>query len=124
MFEVLLVGIGGFIGAISRYLISNICNRMFGNDIPFGTLVVNVIGALLIGFIMEVSLNKGHISPNVRIFLTTGILGGLTTFSTFSYETVAMFSEGKILFAVCNAAANLILCLVFVFVGKALASMI
>jgi CrcB protein len=124
MFEVLLVGLGGFIGAMSRFVISNIFNRMFGNDIPFGTLAVNVIGALLIGFIMELSLNKGYISPNVRIFLTTGILGGLTTFSTFSYETVAMISEGRILFAICNAAANLILCLLFVFAGKAIASVI
>ena len=81
MQKFIYVGIGGFIGAVLRYAISS---KMISNTIPWGTLLVNVIGGFLIGLIMQMCLTTDYISPNMKLFLTTGVLGGLTTFSTFS----------------------------------------
>ncbi|OFI06067.1 putative fluoride ion transporter CrcB [Clostridium acetireducens DSM 10703] len=118
MEKIFFVGLGGFIGASTRYLISNMASKYFYNYIPYGTLVVNILGAFLMGAIMEVSIKYNLISPNLRIFLTTGILGGLTTFSTFSYETVNIFQKGNYILASINASLNLFLSLLFVFIGK------
>ncbi|KNY30153.1 CrcB-like protein [Pseudobacteroides cellulosolvens ATCC 35603 = DSM 2933] len=95
MDKILCVGIGGFIGAALRYLISTGAVRVFKSDFSFGTLIVNVIGAVLIGFIMQLSIYPSFITPNMKLFLTTGILGGLTTFSTFSFETVSLYQSGR-----------------------------
>ncbi|WP_195540188.1 fluoride efflux transporter CrcB [Eubacterium maltosivorans] len=88
MFEVLSVGVGGFVGAALRYLISSGIARFMNSRLPLGTLCVNVFGGLLMGFIMQWSLQSAGLSPRMRLFLTTGLLGGFTTFSTFSYETM------------------------------------
>ena len=111
MFRILIVGIGGFVGASLRYIISGLSIRVFGDSFPYGTLFVNILGGLLIGFIMEASVSLWPVSPNIRIFLTTGILGGLTTFSTFSYETINMLSDGSYLMGGINAGLNLFLSL-------------
>lgn len=118
MQKLLYVGIGGLIGASSRYLISLHAARVFGTEFPYGTLIVNILGGFLIGFIMELSLGTDLISPNFRLFLTTGLMGGLTTFSTFGYETITFFSEGNYLLGALNASLNLFLCLAFVVLGK------
>ena len=99
MNKLLYVGIGGFIGACLRYIISTNSSKLLGAEFPYGTLIVNIIGGLLIGFIMELSLTTDLISPNLRLFLTTGIMGGLTTFSTFSYETISLFNDGSYMLA-------------------------
>lgn len=122
--SVLIVGAGGFIGAAARYLVSLICSKWFGSSFPVGTLIVNMTGGFLIGFIMQLSFKTGAISPNMQLFLTTGILGGLTTFSTFSHETVTMFMDGRIMIGSINAAFNLLLSLAFVVVGKLAANII
>jgi CrcB protein len=83
-----------------------------------GTLLVNVLGGFLIGLIMEISISTEFISPNMRLFLTTGVLGGLTTFSTFSYETVQLFSNGDMKHGVLNIFLNLFLCLAGVLLGQ------
>ena len=111
MIKLLYVGIGGAIGAMLRYIVSVSSSKIFLTQIPCGTLIVNVLGGLLIGFIMELSLSTELISPNLKVFLTTGILGGLTTFSTFSYETISLFSNGNILFGTLNIGLNLFLSL-------------
>lgn len=114
---VMIVGCGGFIGAALRYIISAKANKTFSSSsIPIGTLLVNIIGAVLIGFILEIS-KKSNMSAEVKTFLTTGIMGGLTTFSTFSYETVTLISEGSIAMGGLNAALNLFLSLIGVTVG-------
>lgn len=121
LFRILIVGVGGFIGASLRYIISGLSIRVFGDSFPYGTLLVNILGGLLIGFIMEASVSLWPVSPNIRIFLTTGILGGLTTFSTFSYETISMLSDGSYLMGGINAGLNLFLSLFCAWLGKFLA---
>lgn len=124
MEKILYVGIGGFIGASLRYLISIGSTKLFGNQFPYGTLIVNILGGILIGFIMEVSLSTNLISSNLKLFLTTGILGGLTTFSTFSYETISFFTEGSYLLGSLNASLNLFLSLTGVILGKFISKLI
>lgn len=124
MYRIILVGIGGFFGASLRYIISGLCIKIFGDTYPYGTLLVNVLGGFFIGLIMELSINGWPIPPNLRIFLTTGFLGGLTTFSTFGYETISMLSDGSYLLGTVNIGLNLILSLAGVWLGKFLAQIL
>lgn len=117
MQKIIYVGIGGFIGASLRYIISIHSPKLFGTQLPYGTLIVNVLGGILIGLIMELSLTTNLISPNLRLFLTTGIMGGLTTFSTFSYETITLFNSGSLMLATLNTCLNLFLSLGGVVLG-------
>jgi crcB protein len=116
--KLLYVGLGGFIGASLRYLISDHSAKIFGTQFAYGTLIVNVIGGLLIGFILELSILTDVVSPGLKLFLTTGIMGGLTTFSTFSFETIAYFSAGSYILAGLNISLNLLLSFGGVIVGK------
>lgn len=120
MQKILYVGIGGFIGASLRYIISTGSARVFGTQLPYGTLIVNVLGGILIGFIMELSIQTNIVPADLKLFLTTGILGGLTTFSTFSYETVGMISSGHFSLALLNACLNLFLSVLGVILGKSI----
>ena len=118
MVEILSVGLGGFLGAISRYIISMQASRLFTGRIPIGTLCVNILGGLLIGLILELNSRTNVVSPQMKLFLTTGLMGGLTTFSTFSYETVGLFSDGSYTSAMINIILNVVLSLVGVIIGK------
>lgn len=124
MQKLIYVGIGGFIGASLRYLISTNSPKFFGTQLPYGTLIVNVLGGILIGLVMELSLVTDLISPNLRLFLTTGIMGGLTTFSTFSYETISLFSDGRYIVGALNTCLNLFLSFGGVLFGKFIAHII
>lgn len=118
MMKALFVGLGGFIGAISRYLISMQASKLFTGRIPIGTLFVNILGGLFIGLILELNLRTNLVSPQMKLFLTTGLMGGLTTFSTFSYETVQLFSYGNYMSAIVNIILNVTLSLIGVVIGK------
>lgn len=120
--KLLVIGIGGFIGAALRYSLTCATAKTFGN-FPVGTLIVNIGGGLIMGFIMEASSSVWPISDIVRVFLTTGILGGLTTFSTFSYETISYISDGEYLMGGLNAGLNLFLALFACWIGKMIAQM-
>lgn len=124
LFLALIVGLGGFLGASLRYLISIFAAKNLGGNFPYGTLIANILGALLIGFIMEFSMDSALISPNMKLFLTTGIMGGLTTFSTFSYETISMLSNGNMILGIENVILNLGCSLIFVLLGQRFAKIL
>ena len=116
MGELIAVGIGGFIGSYLRFILTRLAER-FSLDFPYGTLLSNVIAGLAIGFIIGLEQQSVTLNPKARLFLTTGLLGGLSTFSTFSMETINLFHDGKILLAVGNIALNLGLSLFGVLLG-------
>jgi len=119
MVEFLVVGAGGFIGSCFRFGITKAANS-FGVSFPFGTLISNVIAGIIIGFVIGTGQTMS-ISPKTKLFLTTGLMGGLSTFSTFSLETVVLWGDGKYLFALLNVLLNLALCLSGVVFGMFLA---
>lgn len=120
MNRIFAVAIGGMIGSVLRYAITGISSKYCGS-FPLGTLIVNIVGGLLIGFIMEASTNIWPVSATMRIFLTTGLMGGLTTFSTFSYETVSFLTDGQYLMGCMNAGLNLFLSLLACWGGRTIA---
>jgi len=92
---VVWIAIGSALGGVSRYLFGGLIQRLFDTSFPSGTLAVNVVGSLLLGFIIRYSLETPAVSPELRGFLTIGFCGGFTTFSTFGYESAVMLEEGQ-----------------------------
>lgn len=119
MNNLLLVALGGSIGAVFRYLISIFMIQVFGSSFPFGTLLVNVLGSFLMGLIYALG-QMSHISPELKALIGVGLLGALTTFSTFSNETLLLMQEGDWLKAALNVVLNLSLCLFMVYLGQQL----
>jgi CrcB protein len=117
--RVLLVGLGGAIGSVLRFLTSMLATSWFGADFPYGTFIVNLVGSFLIGLIQEVGTDTLLLSDTTRIFLTTGIMGGLTTYSSFSYETVRLMEAHAWPQAWINIIATTVLCLSLCFLGIA-----
>lgn len=113
----LLVFLGGGVGASVRYWLSAVVYRFLPADFPYGNLVVNISGCLLIGILMSVTEARFIIPSSVRLFLAVGILGGFTTFSSFSYETVALLRDGQILHGSFNVLATVLGCLAGTYAG-------
>ena len=109
--------LGGALGALSRYLLSNLVYDWLGRDFPYGTLTVNVIGSFLMGLLTIVIMHKSHIDPAIKLGLIVGFLGALTTFSTFSLDTLTLMQEGALLRALMNVFISVIVCVVAVWVG-------
>ncbi|WP_422444760.1 fluoride efflux transporter CrcB [Thermoanaerobacterium sp. DL9XJH110] len=120
----LAVGIGSFIGGILRYVISGWAVESFGPFFPYGTLIVNVTGCFIMSFVMTYGAEMGTLDVNIRLFVTTGIMGALTTFSTFSYETFQFLREGNLFFAGLNVILNLFIGLFAVWLGTTLAKIL
>jgi CrcB protein len=124
MARFLWICLGGAVGTGARYLLSGWMLRTAGPGFPWGTLAVNVIGSFLLGLIMQVSLATGLIQPTLRLTLTTGLMGGFTTYSTFNYETLQYFQQSDWLAACANLATTVIVCLAVgalgVFTGRLL----
>lgn len=118
----LIVAFGGAIGAISRFQVTNWFAAWFGNAFPYATLTVNVVGSFIMGLLSAALINGTLIAPHWRPLIGVGFLGALTTFSTFSFDTLALFTQGYWLKAVLNVVLNLVLCLSAVAVGYALLS--
>ncbi len=105
----LYIGVGGFFGAISRFLIAGAVQKVTGSTFPVGTLTVNILGSFIIGVLAM--LFQDIIAPQWKGFFITGFLGALTTFSSFSYETVSLFQQGFFLQGFTNVLLNVFLCL-------------
>lgn len=118
MIKILIVGIGGFIGSVFRYLLGGWVSRLLNNpEFPYGTFAVNILGCLIIGFLGGVVNLRQVITPETRLFLFVGILGGFTTFSSFGYETFLLLSNGKTLTASINIVSQVIIGLATVWIG-------
>ncbi|MBN1963659.1 MAG: fluoride efflux transporter CrcB [Anaerolineae bacterium] len=125
MMYVILIGIGGFIGAVLRYLTSDLVQRIVGGALmPYGTLAVNMIGCLLIGFLAGVAEAHEVFSAEGRALVFVGLLGAFTTFSTFSFETTSLLRDGEIGVALVNVGVQVALGLVAVWLGNHLAARI
>jgi CrcB protein len=120
MIQVLFVAVAGAIGSLCRWGIGRLAVRLFGPDFPYGTLIVNIIGCFLIGLIMHIAITTDKLSPTARLTLTVGFLGALTTFSSFSYETVMLIEQARWTAAGCNIATNLVTGLAATFAGLVL----
>jgi len=118
---ILYIALFGALGCVARYYLSGWVYGLVGKAMPYGTFAVNILGAFLIGLIMEFSLRSSLVSQELRIGLTIGFLGGLTTFSTFSYETFRLLESGQLPQALVNVFSSVTVCLVFTFVGIAAA---
>lgn len=117
METVVAIALCGGMGCLARYFISIWMHDTFGRAFPYGTLCVNIAGAFLIGFVMEFTIRSTHLSPSVRTGITIGFLGGLTTFSTFSYETFRLLEAGKFFVATTNVLVSVVVCLASTWLG-------
>ncbi len=125
MTNILLIGLGGFIGAILRYAVSGFVQDLSKSiSFPYGTLVVNVVGCLCIGFLTQLAETRGVVTPPVRLFIFMGLLGAFTTFSTFGNETINLIIAGRINLAFLNIGSSLAFCLSAVWLGRIMASFI
>ena len=115
----LIVGFGGFIGAVLRYWVSGWVQSGFVT-FPFGTLGVNFIGSLLLALIMYASEYRGLFGEETRVFLTIGVLGSFTTMSTFSYESIKLLEQDQHILFGLNLVGTITLCLFAVYLGKVL----
>jgi CrcB protein len=113
----LAVAAGGALGAVARFAMAGAVQRAASDTFPWGTLAVNVLGALLMGIIVEGAARIWTMAPDFRLFLTTGVLGGFTTFSAFSLETALMIEKGDWGFAIAYIAASVALTVLFLFCG-------
>ncbi len=119
--KLLYIGLGGFLGAGSRYLLSKWVEMKWEGLFPNGTLIVNVIGSFLLGFLMVLFIEKTAAYTNLKIMMTTGFLGAFTTFSTFSFETVMLLEDKSFLIAGLNIFSNFFLGILAVMLGITLA---
>ena len=119
--QLVAIAAGGAIGAVSRFVISNQVYAWFGRGFPYGTLVVNVVGSLLMGLLSVWFLERSIADPLWRAAVLVGFLGAFTTFSTFSLETLVLIESGELVRAVVNMLASVSVCVVSVWVGVTLA---
>ena len=122
----LWIGVGSALGGMSRYWLSGVVAQRYGETFPWGTLLVNVSGSFLIGFLAALARPEGRrlISPGAQQFLMVGLLGGYTTFSSFSLQTLNLVRDGQSLHAGANAAFSLVCCLLAVWLGHVLGEML
>lgn len=117
MTQIMAIAAGGALGALLRYWTSVAVHSRLGSGFPYGTLVVNVVGSLLMGFLYIWLLERMSVGPALRAFLTIGLLGALTTFSTFSVETLALLESGQPTKAALNILLSVVVCLLAAALG-------
>jgi fluoride exporter len=121
---ILLIAVAGAGGAVSRYGVGLWAQRQLGGHFAFGTLLVNILGCLLLGFILELESQTDWVGTSARLFLAVGFLGAFTTFSTFGFETLKFLQAGDHHLAMLNVFANLLLGFLAVWLGWMLARMV
>lgn len=112
LLNLLIVGCGGFIGAVLRFTLSDYIHNMLDNRFPYGTFAVNIIGSFLLGFMMYMIQTKGYFTPETRTFITIGLLGAFTTYSTFAFESYQLIIGQRYLAATVNITIQLFIGLV------------
>lgn len=120
----LFVFIGGGIGSMLRYWAQGLVYSRMGSGFPYGTVLVNIIGCFLIGLLMVALEERFLATPALRVFLTVGILGGFTTFSSFSFETLALFRDGESALALANVGLSMVVCLCATWTGMKLGRLV
>jgi fluoride exporter len=126
MFAYFCVAVGGAMGSLCRFWLASLVAARYGNTFPWGTLVINVTGSFIIGVFAALNEPEGHMrgSPAFRQFFMIGICGGYTTFSSFSLETLRAMQNGQWLYAGGNVVLSVVLCLVAVWLGYALGTLL
>jgi len=119
-----IIGIGGFLGAVCRYIVALWIGQRWGRTFPLGTFVVNISGSFLIGLLMSLFTEKFMVSPQGRLFLVVGFLGAYTTFSTFEYETGNLLKDGEWSIALANVILSVIAGFVALKLGELIAKSI
>jgi len=119
--SILAIAIGGAFGSVSRFLVAREMERCLGYFLPYGTLIVNVLGSLALGWLATVFLDRPEINIALRLGIAVGFLGAFTTFSAFSFESVQLMLNGTVWRAALNVAANTVVCLGMCYLGMQLA---
>ncbi len=122
--EAIIVGIGGFIGSVSRFLSSQLIHKFFSTNFPLGTLIINLAGCLLIGILLGLFEKGSLISSDLRLFLTVGFCGGFTTFSAFSNDSLNLFNDSEMLNLTLYIGFSIFAGLLLTFLGKYIANFI
>lgn len=120
MITYLWIALGGALGSMARYGCGGLVARLVGETFPWGTLLINVVGSLVIGFFATLTGPEGRllVAPDARMFVTIGLCGGFTTFSSFSLQTLNLVRDGDMVGAGANVAASVAACLVAVWLGS------
>lgn len=121
MMQLVFIAMGSAIGGVARYCLSSAINAVLGRDFPYGTLSVNILGSLLMGFLYVLMIERAHASIEWRGAIIVGLLGAFTTFSAFSLETVSLLEAGQRLSAIANMILSCILCVAGCWLGMAIA---
>ncbi len=124
MINYLIIGIGGFVGAITRYAIGLWIGQKWGRSFPFGTFFINVSGSFLIGLLMSLLTERFMVNPQWRLLLVVGFLGSYTTFSTFEYETGRLIRDGEWLIASLNVTLSVFIGFIALKMGELIAKSI
>lgn len=112
-----VIGLGGFVGAVSRYVISDWAAQKWGAAFPYGTLIINLSGSFLLGLFLTVATERLLVDPRVRLFLATGFLGAFTTFSTFTYESIELILNGGRMSGLLNLLISVLTGALMAFLG-------
>ena len=121
MSKLFLIGLAGFVGTLSRYWLSGVVARRYGETFPLGTLVVNLTGCFLVGLLFYLLQERFVVNPTVRTVILIGLLGGFTTFSSFGLQTFTLLQDGEFGLAALNLTASNFIGLALVWVGYTLA---
>jgi len=115
---ILIVGLGGFLGSSSRYMLTQLIHRLFITNFPLGTLLINIIGCFALGFLLGIFEKGSLISPELWLFLTVGFCGGFTTFSTFSADSLNLINDREILYLILYMGLSIFVGISCTFIGK------